>query len=241
LANGSGVWSLSGISISAGETPTATARSNTNNNTSEFSCPTTAVGLPIELISFDATKINETSVKTYWQTATEINNDYFTVERAAPSNSPNGGGLNWEEIGVVDGAGNSSSVLSYQLLDNQPSQYSHLNTLYYRLKQTDFDGSYSYSNIVAVNFDDASASGFNIYPNPTTGDNINISLSGKMNSEVLIIVRDVLGKELYAKGFIMNDETMTIKLSDGFSLAAGVYTITASTNDHLVSKKIVVR
>jgi len=238
-ANGAGVWSLGiyVVAFSSRGTPIATAR-DASNNTSEFGCPSTAISLPIELLSFDAKKLNETSVKTYWQTASEINNDYFTVE-ASPD--PSKGGGNWRTVGIVDGAGNSSSVISYEMLDNQLSQYSHLNTLYYRLKQTDFDGTPSYSNIVAVHFDDNSFSTFNIYPNPTSGDNINIYMSGELNEEVLIIVRDVLGKELYAKVFMINSNSVTIKLSDGFSLASGVYNITASSDEKMVSKKIVIR
>jgi len=232
-ANGAGIWTLtSGFTLTSRGTPIATARPSANNNTSEFGCPQ-MISLPIDLLFFNATKTNETAVKTYWQTATEINNDYFTVERSA-------NGIEFEEIGMVDGAGNSSSVLSYQLPDNLRANYG-LTTLYYRLKQTDFDGKYSYSQIVPVNFDNSSFSGFNIYPNPTTADNINIAISGDANDEVLIIVRDVLGKELYAKAFIIDSNSITIKLSDGFSLASGVYTIAASSNDKMVSKKIVVK
>jgi hypothetical protein len=96
--------------------------------------------LPIELLSFDATPVNN-QVKTYWTTATEINNDYFTVERSKDA-------IHFEKVGVVQGAGNSNQILDYELYDDDPLS----GVSYYRLKQTDFDGKFSFSNIVAVNF-----------------------------------------------------------------------------------------
>ena len=84
---GGGTWSLGTYAaafsaFSSRGTPIAIARDPSNKNTSEFGCPSTAISLPIELLLFNAKKLNETSVKTYWKTASEINNDYFTIERS---------------------------------------------------------------------------------------------------------------------------------------------------------------
>jgi len=95
--------------------------------------------LPIELLSFIAKNINNEEVLLEWATATETNNDFFTLERSID-------GVNFEIIGTVDGAGNSSSTLHYSFVDDDP--YGGIS--YYRLKQTDFDGSFAYSDLEAV-------------------------------------------------------------------------------------------
>jgi len=100
-----------------------------------------SVLLPIELISFDA-KCNNGKVFTAWETATETNNEYFTLEKSRD-------GINFQNVTTVKGAGNSSRKLSYNSTDNE--SYSGIS--YYRLKQTDFDGKYTYSKVVSVGVD----------------------------------------------------------------------------------------
>src|SRR6185436_3568977 len=93
---------------------------------------------PIELIYFDA-KLAEGHVELSWATATELNNDFFTVERSAD-------GTHFEEVLRKPGAGNSTVTLYYSDFDEMPLHgYS-----YYRLKQTDYDGHYTYSEIKTV-------------------------------------------------------------------------------------------
>ena len=110
--------------------------------------------LPVELIYFAANP-NGGEVDIKWTTASEINNDYFTVERSRDA-------IDWEELRVIDGAGNSSLVLDYETVDKKPYQ----GVSYYRLKQTDFDGKFEYSQIIVVKMDNYFDSEINIYPNP---------------------------------------------------------------------------
>jgi hypothetical protein len=116
--------------------------------------------LPIKLFSFTA-NTNDNSVEIEWITSSEINNDYFTVER---SNN----GSEWEAINKIKGAGNSNTTLKYFDIDNQPLP----GISYYRLKQTDFNGDYSYSEITMVNFKQKDE--IVIYPNPVK-DNLTIA------------------------------------------------------------------
>lgn len=96
--------------------------------------------LPIELVDFSAAVVrNETAVLLEWQTASEINNHYFTLERSLD-------GFNWTEIHEEFGAGNSNSLLRYEYLDEEPVS----GISYYRLKQTDFDGQFEYFPIRSV-------------------------------------------------------------------------------------------
>jgi hypothetical protein len=113
--------------------------------------------LPIELQSLIATPIDD-KVKIEWITASEINNEYFTIERSIDME-------NWEELMIVDGHLNSSTYIGYTEYDNEP----YTGTSYYRLKQTDTDGKYTYSDAVSVNFD-AGIDDIKVYPNPISAD-----------------------------------------------------------------------
>lgn len=98
-------------------------------------CP---VPLPISLINFKGEKyINENKLS--WSTATEINNDYFTLERSTD-------GEKFEEVGVIDGSGTSNSTLNYNYLDKNFNR----GVNYYRLRQTDYDRTTTYSSTIAI-------------------------------------------------------------------------------------------
>lgn len=94
--------------------------------------------LPIELIEFTAACGND-AVQLNWSTATETNNDYFSVERSTDAE-------NWREIGTVTGAGNSQRLTQYEFLDPERGATAR----YYRLQQFDLDGTSTYSSIAAV-------------------------------------------------------------------------------------------
>ncbi len=115
--------------------------------------------LPIELLSFNAFVENGT-VRLKWQTISELNNDNFKIQRSA-------NGLTWNEIGEIPGAGNSSQLLEYSATDERPLK----GLSYYRIKQTDFDGAFSYTPIRAVQIGSSEYSDqLSVYPNPTRGE-----------------------------------------------------------------------
>lgn len=171
--------------------------------------------LPIELMDFSAVK-KDAVVLLEWSTASEINNQYFELERSID-------GVDFQVIKKIDGAGNSNSILEYSYIDDSP-----LNGVnYYRLKQTDFDGKFSLSNIRAVRMESGEIS---IYPNPTSGL-VNIENYSKLKS---ISIADVNGKLL-----------RTFNSSDGpidFSgLMNGIYFLRIETATETISKKLVKR
>ena len=96
--------------------------------------------LPVDLIFFDARKYGD-GVLVEWQTATEINNDYFTVLRSDD-------GIVFSDMVHINGAGNSNQIINYSWKDQSPANGIN----YYQLKQTDYDGTTDYSNIIAVSF-----------------------------------------------------------------------------------------
>lgn len=101
------------------------------------SAPNTA--LPVEFLFFTASLNNQNEVVLNWATASELNNDFFTVERSVD-------GLTWEVVEIVNG--NGTTPLRNDYSANDPRPYSGLS--YYRLKQTDFDGAFEFADIVSI-------------------------------------------------------------------------------------------
>ena len=140
--------------------------------------------LPIELLSFNA-KPNDSKVETTWITASEINNDFFTVERSADATLFN-------SIATVQGAGSSHHMRSYEFTDERPLP----GISYYRLRQTDFDGSSTYSDVKAVFFE--SAAGFSLELAYRNENELNL-IYKSISPYILVEIYDVLGKRVYTE------------------------------------------
>jgi hypothetical protein len=102
--------------------------------------------LPVNLLSFDAELVSDLneSVNLTWSTATEQNNDFFTISRSID-------GVYWENIASISGSGNSNSQLNYGYIDRMlPLLKNNTQTIYYRLSQTDFDGEREFFDPIAI-------------------------------------------------------------------------------------------
>ncbi|MBI2271089.1 MAG: hypothetical protein HYU69_12155 [Bacteroidetes bacterium] len=233
------VWKDHGTGTTTGAVSpaTGTVRSSTI-ITSTFSAPgaftlgsnNTNNPLPIELLSFEAVLNNAGKVNTAWVTATETNNDYFTVEKSTD-------GIHFEFVGKVNGAGNSTTIRNYSLTDDDP----YTGVSYYRLKQIDYDGKYSFSNLVAVE-NAKSINSVIIFPNPSNGV-INVIINGVIGNEVLLILYDVLGNMAYSKTVVntnSNDYFSTTINSEN-NLAPGVYYVVAYSKNVLFRNKIIIK
>ena len=183
--------------------------------------------LPVELLSFDA-KPNGNIVDVTWATASEINSHYFMVQRSKDGNV-------FEDVVKVNASGNSSSAKNYSAVDYEP--YSGVS--YYRLKEADNDGKITFSNVVSVSFG-FGISGMSVYPNPTSGP-FTINLTGQSEKQVLIVVRDVQGKEFYSKVVITSSDTEVIAVDPSGKLASGIYFVIATSDSNIFEKKIVIR
>ena len=155
--------------------------------------------LPIELSSFIGS-CKDNVVLFNWSTASESNNDYFTIERTQDAEK-------FVEIGTIEGANNSSESIDYSFTDNAPLK----DISYYRLKQTDFDGNFSYSDLVNVDCD-PKTSEISIYPNPNSGS-FNVE-GAQLNSN--FIVFNPLGRKIYnSKINSINTEVNIGNVSNG--------------------------
>ncbi len=149
--------------------------------------------LPIELLHFTASS-NDSEVLLSWATASEINNDFFTLERSADMRSV-------EIIGHVQGAGNSNQTLTYQFTDPHP--LTGIN--YYRLKQTDFDGSYEYSDWTAVSSGTEKYNSLKIVNILYRQNQATVWARVQPGEFLQMRVFDLFGREVYRNEFVPED------------------------------------
>lgn len=191
---------------------------------------TSFVSFPIELVTFSATNQGD-NVKLSWSTASEKSISYFTIEKTKDF-------LTYETVIVMNGSGSTNSFVEYETLDNSP----FIGKSYYRLKLTDFSGDFIYSGFVAVEISNALAFSMDVYPNPSSGDNINLLLNAEANQEVLVVVYDITGKENYSKVLITSTNGENVYAVDPTSkLIPGVYLITATSQQNIYSKRLIVK
>ncbi len=174
--------------------------------------------LPIELLNFTAT-LNKKSVDLNWATASEINNNYFTIERSAD-------GINFESLMMKKGAGNSLRVINY--LSNDENPLSGIS--YYRLKQTDFDGNFTYSKIESVLFNKENK--IEVYPNPIENGVLKIQMNNTSYFEMKFV--DAMGRIVYQDLSISPSVELDLSPFD-----KGVYTLIITTKNSNFIKKVI--
>lgn len=191
-----------------------------------------AVALPVDLISFTAVP-NGTKVDLKWTTATELNNDFFTIERTLD-------GEIFETVAVINGAGNTSNQSNYTCEDRNP--YSGLS--YYRLTQTDYDGDSKSYDLRSVNFNSSMSNEINMYPNPiSANEQLTISLQDeKIEEYYTITIHNMTGTLYYSDIIYVNDQNSKIALDMEGNLFTGTYLISIiDSNGKKRSKLLVVK
>ncbi len=179
--------------------------------------------LPIELLSFTATPVAQL-VELNWTTITETNNNYFTIERSAD-------GIEFTSIAVVKGAGNSNSLINYMNTDIRPLK----GISYYRLKQTDYDGQFSYSDIIVVNF--SGAGELTVFPNPT-GHSVALSFLSALDNKCTVTIFDALGRIVKSENHVTDEEGINNLNIDLSAFNKGIYFITLATTTDVLKAKI---
>ena len=211
----------------------------TSVNKSSFVCNTNTT-LPVNLVGFEVKAIINGQqaigkVLCTWETASELNNDYFEVQRSVD-------GSGFTSIGKVKGNGTSEIVHGYQFTDDVSTtldmtilkQVQHDGTIYYRLKQVDFNGNSSMSEVRVIHFNQSENTNWNIYPNPAKNE-LHIETSGteKLTAQVF----DITGKQMMESYSFNTSINMNTS-----SLNGGIYFIRIADADGVVVKvqKVVV-
>ena len=179
-----------------------------------FTLTTTDISVPVGLLNFNASVQGDGTVVLNWQTVSEKDNDHFTVERSKE-------GYSWEVVDKIKGAGNSQSLQGYGTADTNPL----MGLSHYRLKQTDYDGRFSYSWVRAVIVNILNDQGIKIYPNPAQD---RLFVAGKVHEIMDVRLYNPLGQEVTQslKMKFSNDGVLEIDLT---GLAKGIYLLSTTS------------
>ncbi len=188
-----------------------------------------STSLPVELAKFSADKSSNKDVKLSWSTSSEVNNNRFEVERSFDK-------VEFINIGQVKGHSNSSTINNYEMDDATPN----LNAVnYYRLKQINFDGKFTYSPILSVDFNDnmntLNAENMSVYPVPAI-NSVSVKLNSSYLGEVTINIYDQYGKIVSTREALVakNNSDLSHNISN---LNSGFYIIEVVSKSGEVAQK----
>jgi hypothetical protein len=206
---------------------------NNNNHFTVGSINVSQTPLPVDLVKFEAIiDPNNEEVHLLWITSSEINNDYFTLEKTKDL-------IEFEDVTVVPGQGTTNTKTEYNEVDHSPFK----GISYYRLSQTDFDGSTEYFDLAKVEFSDNKSSEIDIklYPNPNKGERLYIQLPNSEAESLNVLVNDFLGKEFMVDFSAFNHGNYTLVSIDlAQKLKSGTYIINIETSEGMKAHKLIV-
>jgi hypothetical protein len=175
--------------------------------------------LPIELIEFSG-ETNDDQINLKWTTSSEINNDYFTIEKSSDEE-------NWKDIGQLNGFGNSTIEREFRWIDENPISGNN----FYRLKQVDFDGAFSYSKIISVNYKNENS--FIVYPNPVD-EQLIIEIENKYSNSYTVV--NLLGEKIIET---FNTSLSKVQINTS-NITAGIYYLIVNTENGKTEKRKIV-
>ncbi len=215
---------LTTIVLAAGRNTGATTLYNVN-----FGIQNPNAVLPVSLIDFRAV-LKNSMVSIGWVTASETNNDHFVIEKSGDGNS-------WQQLAIVKAKGNSNSNSETYYYDTDNNPFAGKN--FYRLKQVDIDGKFSYSKTVVVNrAQQAYKNNLSIMPNPVVNNSIQLSLSVNDNPRnSRISIYDINGRLQKEYAWLLNRGVNKITLTNINNLTKGIYQVTVKDlNGHTLGR-----
>lgn len=165
-----------------------------------------------------------------WLTASEVNNDYFDVQRSID-------GVSFGSIGRVTGTGNASEVSAYDFTDRGVANLG-LGRVYYRLRQVDFNGGFQYSNLVEVRFDQQSTHQLQLFPNPAS-NKLYVNWRGENQTPIEIRIFDALGRMVFHDSFIPATQFVQKEITLAH-LSAGIYQLSWQQDAVRIEKSVMV-
>lgn len=185
--------------------------------------------VPVKFTSFKAQLLNANNAILKWTTESEIDNDYFEVERSED-------GVRFISRGKVYGNGSTTVSHSYDFTDplNTTAQ-----VIYYRLRIVDTDGKFSYSKIVAIKLNGSiTVDKFNVYPNPFIAD-IKVALTSTIDADATFRILSFDGKEMVRRMITIQKGENIVVLKDFGALAKGNYILEVNTGSEKLIRKII--
>ena len=161
-----------------------------------------------------------------WSTPAEINSDYFIVQRSRD-------GILFDDVMQEIAAGTSSVVSNYTITDYQP----YSGPSFYRVVEVDTDGKITHK--VSTEADFEAALSMTVHPG-FSGNTFNVWIASKKQKQVLLVVRDIQGKEFYSKFIILRSVDEIVVVEPESKLPQGLYTVVASSSNAIFSKKIII-
>lgn len=185
----------------------------------------TGIILPVNL-SFFKGMCSKNRISLSWQTSSEINNNFFLIEKSADATFFN-------SIGQISGSGNTNNLTAYQFTDEYPD----VNGNYYRLIQVDYDGQTTTSEMIYVPYPCAESTEPEISSLYFSDGTLHLELFSEQSQEIRISITDITGKQLHAKN-IMVEEGFNSSHESAGQMNAGIYIITLSGKDFHISRKL---
>jgi hypothetical protein len=185
--------------------------------------------LPITLTHIEAKANSNKTATVTWSTSSEINNHKYIVERSTEN-------VDFKPIGEVLGNGTTTLLHTYSFVDENPVSGNN----YYRLKQTDFDGTFNYSPIVVAKINNEAISpSITVFPNPTNNGNFSIVLNNITTENTLLTITDSKGS-VVCKTTVTPSAQLITSSELGMHFSAGVYVITIHNQQKNSTQKLVV-
>jgi len=161
--------------------------------------------LPVELVDFSGKQENNTILLSFI-TASEQNNDFFTIEKTT-------NGIEWEVVENIKGNGTTDKTSLYNAIDRNPSS----GKIYYRLSQTDNDGTNKIYKIIAVNYNSLSSTNYSMFPNPSKDGKLNIIFESDSKKAVECNIYNLLGQRVANYTFLSSNQLEQIQLTENNS------------------------
>lgn len=180
---------------------------------------------PVTLVSFDGRYSNGSSYLS-WETSQEFNSAYFGLYK---SND----GEDFSLVTNVQAAGNSNTPTNYSYVDNSINQGDYV---YYRLKQVDIDGKYTFSDVIRISLGSAKA-GIQIFPNPFT-TNFTASFSAAKNQNASVILRNTLGQTVFHQTINVIQGSNSVEIANLPTLTTGIYYLSIFNDDINYNSKL---
>lgn len=184
--------------------------------------------LPVRLLSITAQR-KQANVDVYWVTATETNNSHFEIERSF-------NGENFETVGTVNGNGNSITEKKYHFVDQKVPNV----TLFYRLRQFDFDGRTTVSQIVVIKSEISREGKISLFPNPVPNQTISLAFENVPTGNYTITITGMNGATIYEKAFNHGLPTEVTQLYLNSKPARGMYIVKISNGSEVSHQKVII-